>query len=236
MTSRVRTRPSVDRIDLGIVAAYLVRGEGTILVDAGLPGQDARLARALRRRGVRPDDLSAVIVTHVHSDHVGGARGVADRLRVPLLLPEGGVAQARQGRNAPGRFTNPALRLAERAGLPAGTFPAVEPDAVLQDGERLDRFGVAATIVATPGHTDHDLSVLLDDGSLLLGDLLGGHLLRRDRPVLPFVLHDEEVWRASLRTVAALAVRRAYPGHGRSFDGDSLRAYAARRNTPAAGR
>ncbi len=228
--------PSVERIDLGIVAAYLVRGPGTVLVDAGLPGQEARLARALDRHGVRPGELGAIVVTHVHADHVGSARALADRFGAPLLGPQGGASQARSGRNAPGRFTSPVLRLAQRLGLPEGRFAPFEPDELLRDGGRLDRLGLAATVVATPGHTDHDLSLLLDDGSLLLGDLLGGHLLRADRPVLPFLLHDEDAWRASLRRVAALAVGRAYPGHGRSFGAAALRAYAARRNTPAAGR
>ena len=227
---------SVERIELGIVAAYLTRSPGPVLIDAGLPGQEARLARALERRGVHPGELGAVVVTHVHADHVGGARALADRFGAPLLAPEGGAAQARSGRNAPGRFTNPLLRLAERLGAPAGRFPPFEADELLRDGDRLDRVGLAATVVATPGHTDHDLSLLLDDGALLLGDLLGGHLLRPDRPVLPFVLHDEVAWRASLRRVAALPVGRAYPGHGRAFGADALRAYAARRNTPAAGR
>jgi glyoxylase-like metal-dependent hydrolase (beta-lactamase superfamily II) len=228
--------PSLERIGLGIVAAYLVRGPGTVLVDAGLPGQEARLARALGRHGVRPGGLGAIVVTHVHSDHVGSARALADRFGAPLLAPAGSRSQARSGRNATGRFTHPLLRLADRLGVAAGAFPPFEPDDLLADGERLDRVGLAATVVATPGHTDHDLSILLDDGSLLLGDLLGGHLLRRDRPVLPFVLHDEDAWRASLGRVAGLPVARAYPGHGRSFDGAALRAYAARRNTPAAGR
>ena len=229
-------RPSLERIDLGIVAAYLLRDAGVVLVDTGLPGQERQIERALARAGVRPGRLDAIVATHVHSDHVGGAAALAGKFGAPLLLSHGGAVQAPRGRNALGRFTNPARRALARLGLPAGRFPPFEADVVLGDGERLDRFGVPATVLSTPGHTDHDLSLLLDDGTLLAGDLLGGHALLRDRPVLPFVLADDEVWRASLARVAALPVRTAHPGHGRRFGGDALRRYAARRNTPADGR
>ncbi|MEO2241125.1 MAG: MBL fold metallo-hydrolase [Euryarchaeota archaeon] len=48
-----------------------------LLVDAG--GRDRVLLHNLRRAGVRPRDLEAVIVTHDHEDHVGALPGLLDR-------------------------------------------------------------------------------------------------------------------------------------------------------------
>jgi phosphoribosyl 1,2-cyclic phosphodiesterase len=58
--------------------SILVEADGTrILIDAGLAAAD--LARRLDRSatGTRLDDVQALVVTHEHSDHIGGAQALA---------------------------------------------------------------------------------------------------------------------------------------------------------------
>jgi 7,8-dihydropterin-6-yl-methyl-4-(beta-D-ribofuranosyl)aminobenzene 5'-phosphate synthase len=55
--------------------SYLVRAGGMrVLFDSGLSGgkPDSALAHNARLLGVRLDDLDAVVISHVHVDHVGG--------------------------------------------------------------------------------------------------------------------------------------------------------------------
>lgn len=75
----------------------LVRwGGAVILVDAGLddPGPDSQwmppralrspgVERGLVRLGVRPEDVTHVVLTHAHGDHIAGATVVRGRHRVP---------------------------------------------------------------------------------------------------------------------------------------------------------
>lgn len=56
--------------------------EGAVLVDAGPP--EARVDRQLRRMGLR--SLAAVVITHPHRDHAGGAAAVVRALTVRALL------------------------------------------------------------------------------------------------------------------------------------------------------
>jgi phosphoribosyl 1,2-cyclic phosphodiesterase len=55
-----------------------------ILVDAGLSCRETfKRARAL---GERPEQLSAILITHEHSDHVAGLHRLASKLNVPVFL------------------------------------------------------------------------------------------------------------------------------------------------------
>jgi len=62
--------------------SYLVRAGGTrVLFDSGLSGgkPDSALAHNARLLGVPLDDLDAVVISHLHVDHVGGLRAMRRR-------------------------------------------------------------------------------------------------------------------------------------------------------------
>ncbi len=71
------------------------RGNGTlveiggelILVDCGFTLKQAE--RRMARLGVRPGDLSAILVTHEHADHVGGVAPLAHKYAVPVFASFG---------------------------------------------------------------------------------------------------------------------------------------------------
>ena len=66
----------------------LVEADGTrVLVDCGFGIRDT-VAR-LSRIGVSPDTISAIIVTHEHSDHIGGVAPFAMRFGTPVWLTFG---------------------------------------------------------------------------------------------------------------------------------------------------
>lgn len=68
--------------------ALLVLADGAaILVDAGLPGRV--VAEALAAAGVAPEQLSGILVTHEHSDHVKGVGILARRYRLPVYANAG---------------------------------------------------------------------------------------------------------------------------------------------------
>ncbi len=54
------------------------------LVDAGLSCKE--LARRLARVGLTPGDLSAVVVTHEHQDHIRGIGVLSRQYRVPIFM------------------------------------------------------------------------------------------------------------------------------------------------------
>lgn len=58
-----------------------------LLVDCGFSLRE--LTRRLARAGGRPEDLSAIFITHEHGDHAGCALGLAAKYKLPLITSRG---------------------------------------------------------------------------------------------------------------------------------------------------
>ena len=74
----------------GNATVVQARCEGRVthlLVDCGFTQRELR--SRLARAGLEPADLDAIFVTHEHADHIGCARSLAIRERIPVYMSEG---------------------------------------------------------------------------------------------------------------------------------------------------
>lgn len=68
--------------------AMVIEAGGTrLLLDCGFGPR--QLAQRLARLGLTPEDLDGILVTHEHSDHVGGVAAVAGRYRLAVYMTHG---------------------------------------------------------------------------------------------------------------------------------------------------
>ncbi|WP_049980541.1 MBL fold metallo-hydrolase [Halolamina rubra] len=88
-------------------------------------------------------EITRILDTHIHADHISGGRRLADRLGVPYHL--GAPAETRD---------------------PEFEFDPIEPNDAVELGD------VEIKAVHTPGHTTGMTSYLVDDEALLTGDTL----------------------------------------------------------------
>ena len=63
----------------------LEEGEACLLLDAGISAR--RIETALRQAGHTWKDLSGVLITHEHSDHISGLKTLLHRCTAPILAP-----------------------------------------------------------------------------------------------------------------------------------------------------
>ena len=64
---------STDHIDLSVDALLVKDGAKTILLDTGLgPAAQGLLLASLKQTSYTPEQITDVLITHVHGDHVGG--------------------------------------------------------------------------------------------------------------------------------------------------------------------
>jgi glyoxylase-like metal-dependent hydrolase (beta-lactamase superfamily II) len=209
-------------------------GTALVLVDAGWH-DDAALAAleaGLATIGASTADVAGMLVTHVHADHYGlvdavrrasgawvavhpGELALIDYRyrRLADLRAELGRWLARHG--APGPVARE-LRDAVMAG--ADTVPAVDPDVLLEDGDRAPVPGRAVHAVHTPGHTPGHLSFHVPGSALLF---TGDHVLPRITPNVastPLSTADPLAdFLGSLDRVAALGDVTVLPAHEWAF-------------------
>jgi competence protein ComEC len=142
-TARGQTRDTLDiyviDVEGGEATLFVAPSGESMLVDTGWPdldGRDAdRIVAAARDAGV--SQIDHLIVTHFHTDHMGGAAQLADRLPVVNYLDHGTtVDQAERPRAAFNRYVS--LRS-------AGTYRTVAP------GDRVPIEGLNVRVIAADG-------------------------------------------------------------------------------------
>ena len=173
----------------GITSAYLIRGDRPCLIETGTATSAPVVRDALAALGVGPDDLSTIVVTHIHLDHAGGVGTLAG------LFPSAEIVVHERGARHlvdPERLMTSARRVFGR--VLDDVFGVLLPtDAArvraLGDTGSID-LGAGRTLGAfhAPGHAQHHVG-LVDSvsGDLYVGDAAGVYIpeTREMRPSTP---------------------------------------------------
>lgn len=134
---------------------------GYLLVDTDYAGTLPAFYRAIKRYCVRVKDITWVLATHCHPDHIGLVPELTQQ-GVKLLLVDTQLADV--------HFSD---RIFARDGLP---FTAIDEGAatVIRCAESrgfLASIGIDGEIIPTPSHSRDSVSLVLDDGDCIVGDL-----------------------------------------------------------------
>jgi glyoxylase-like metal-dependent hydrolase (beta-lactamase superfamily II) len=168
----------IDTFALGnanVVGAYVVRGSKVALVDCGYASTYQNVLLGLAEIGIAPSEVDYVIPTHVHLDH-GGAAGhlMREMPNAELIAHERALPHLAD----PSRLLDSATRvfgkpLIELYGAPI-PIPQERMTAVGEEMHLELGSGVTATLLHTPGHAPHQLSLMLEASKVLVtGDAVG---------------------------------------------------------------
>lgn len=177
---------------------YIIGDNGSRTGAVVDPGDEAaRIAMAVEQTKL---DISSIIVTHAHIDHVGAVAALVDEYACPVLMHAEAEPMLAQ-------LPTQAMMM----GLKFGKVPAV--DRHIEDEEVLEVGELRLRSLYTPGHAPGHLAFYVEDQGLVLsGDaLFAGSVGRVDLPG-----GSMEVLMRSIeeRLLTLPDETTVYPGHG----------------------
>jgi glyoxylase-like metal-dependent hydrolase (beta-lactamase superfamily II) len=211
--------------------------EQVTLVDAGTKRAPQAVVDGLRHIGHDPSDVTRLLVTHAHPDHVGGLAGLRGRTGATVAVHERDAAYVREGRG-------PVLDRATFGGRVLRRNRGATPTPVddeLVDGQLLDVAG-GLRVVHTPGHTPGHVSFLHEPTRVLITGDSVWNAFNRMRWPLAWLCTDAALNQSTADTLGDLEYEVAAFTHGPEIrDGarEAVRGFlaaAARRQPSTAGR
>ncbi|MCS6622813.1 MBL fold metallo-hydrolase [Roseibacterium beibuensis] len=202
-------------VHLSVQPLLLRDGERIVLIDTGAAGQmgtEGKLQSSLRAAGVEPGQVTDVLISHSHGDHIGGLGGNGGKLAFPNAAIRMSAAEWADLQANPGSFGP----LIEAIRPKVQTF---EPGAEVAPG---------VTSVGLPGHTPGHVGYEIVSGAdrlLYIGDAMHSSLISVQRPELV------NGWDSD--SAAAVRTRQGLLGRGAS---GSLRIYGVHFPFPGLGR
>jgi len=151
------------RLKYGNTNTFYVPGKpGGLLIDTDYAGTLQAFFRALKTNHLELNNISYVLPTHCHPDHVG-LIGELQKLGVRLLLIDTQLSTVHFPDEIFGRDKH--LRY----------LPIDEKQAAIiscdDSREFLRSIGIEGAIISTPSHSEDSVSVILDGGECFVGDL-----------------------------------------------------------------
>jgi glyoxylase-like metal-dependent hydrolase (beta-lactamase superfamily II) len=226
-------------IDTGLfgssfTAVYLFDDDEPTLVDSGAAATVDAVVEGLNAVGVPPEDLEHVVLSHIHSDHSGGAGDLLEyapdadvyihELTAPHLAdPAGLIESSRQA-------------MGEHFETMGEQRPVSEADIVPvpETGTTIDIGSNTLELVYAPGHSpDHFAVWNPERGLCFAAECLGGYLGEADRWTPPSTLpnFDIEDSAAAIDRIEALDPDRIVLPHFGVWPDDTGAAFEIARET-----
>lgn len=185
----------------GWASVALHEDDGTrTLLDCGGRGDALVLGRALEWLGVSPEQVDAIVLTHLHFDHAGG---ISLYPSAEIIVSEDEIEHARRSREDPWRDPALAPGIAEALEIRKARF--------VRDGDMIGRLSV----VALPGHTPGSIGLVDPEGVLFAGDAVKN--IEEMSIGAPRAALDMRQAIESIARIRQASFGAVIPGHDRPF-------------------
>ncbi len=146
----------------GNTNTFFIRGNHSgLLVDTDYAGTMPAFYKALKYNGISVKDIKYVLATHYHPDHMGLISELMKQGTKLLLI------------DVQKNFVHYSDRIFARDKIPYVPIDETLATIITFESSRdfLMQMGISGEIIPTTSHSEDSVSLLLDDGNCLIGDL-----------------------------------------------------------------
>ena len=213
-------------IPLKFVSAYaLVEGEKAVLVDTGVPDSEDQIVQTLHQEGIDVTNVKLIVITHAHADHTGSAVRLREMSGAPIAIHKADALYVESGTNAsviPATFLGRFMALFSEK-MNAKMDVQFKPDVIFEETFSLADYGFSARVIPTPGHTPGSVSVITDDGDMIIGDIVARQFMVGGKASFPIFATDKGQVITSLKAILGEKPRRCYSAHAGEVKVDEIR-------------
>jgi glyoxylase-like metal-dependent hydrolase (beta-lactamase superfamily II) len=195
------------------MGAYLFTADKKALVDVGPRVTIPNLIAALAALSTSPEEIDYIILTHIHIDHAGGTGTALKEMKNARVVAH---SRARPHLIAPQALWESSLKTLGDLAVRYGEIEPVPEDKIIvaTDLMELDLGrNLKLTVLLTPGHAPHHLSLFdRDSGVLIAGEVAGVYVHGTARPATPPPFRIEEAL-SSLDHLMTLQPEKICYGH-----------------------
>lgn len=221
--------PTVYRIGMGYVSAYLITQDEVTIIDSGLPKRQATILKAVREAGRKPEEVKHVAITHHHADHSGSLAAIiaSAGARAYIHPLDASIVRGEQPAPGPNREILAGRLLGPLMARVTPKLQTVDGLHETNDGDDVPAAG-GMKAIHTPGHTAGHLSYLWPHNGVLFAGDAATHVLGLGPPVGivgGIFTEDMAAAKDSFRRLAALEFDIACFGHGGVIKGKAHAAF-----------
>jgi len=198
----------------------LADGDNSVMIDTGLFGESIFIRRLVRKLGLAPQSIKAILLTHGHLDHAGNLARLK-RWTGAKVFAHPAEQQHIDG-TYPYQGINRWCGRLESAGRKLFNYKSATIDEFLADGQRVPFWG-GLQVVHLLGHTTGHCGFFSERHNLLFsGDMFASYFFNTHKP--PAILNSvPEQFAASAEKIRRLRPRRLVPCHYDFLDGERHR-------------
>lgn len=203
----------------------VTNGASSFMVDAGLERNAQALSEDMRQAGIDPKQLRAIILTHGHADHAGGAFYFRQQFGTRIVAGTGDVARFTTGKNEQHVCPTDFIARQRMKSDLAETYTPFDADIMIDQPYSLQELtGISATVTPLPGHTPGSVVIRLPQAAFV-GDLFRGSFIGNSAET-HFYMCDLEDNREDVRSLLnahAPDAKWIFPGHFGPVTPDAVR-------------